>query len=174
MVSSAAQGRLDGWDRHLGHGRYLLDAHLLQVEEGDAGLLAFAELGYGAVQGGNLFGIVVRFGGQRLQGMGHVFVVEAQVVLDSCEVVLQGVEGDAVYPRAECRESLVGVEPAPHTDEGLLREVVAQRLIAARLYEEVVAHGAQVPLHQTAECPLIVQEQHTGDQEYFFGSRHGV
>lgn len=163
MVSSAAQGRLDGTDAHLRHGCYLLDAHLLQVEERDTGFLALAQHADGAVQGCYLLVIVVGLGGQVLYGRYHVFIVEAQVMLHSLEMVLIGGEGNAVYPRAERRESLVGVEPAPHTDEGLLREVVAQRLIAARLYEEVVAHGAQIPLHQSAECTPIVQEQHTGD-----------
>ena len=84
-------------------------------------------------------------------------------MLHSLEMVLIGGEGNAVYPRAERREPLVRVQSAPHTDEGLLREVIAQRLIATRLYEEVAAHGTQIPLHQSAECTPIVQEQHTGD-----------
>ena len=84
-------------------------------------------------------------------------------MLHSLEMVLIGGECYAVYPRAECREPLVRVQSAPHTYEGLLREVIAQRLIATRLYEEVAAHRAQIPLHQSAECTLIVQEQHTGD-----------
>ena len=95
-------------------------------------------------------------------------------MLHSLEMVLIGGEGNAVHPRAERREPLVAVQSAPHTDEGLLREVIAQRLIATRLYEEVAAHRAQIPLHQSAECTPIVQEQHTGDKEYFFGSGHGV
>ena len=163
MVASTAQCRLDGTNAHLRHGRYLLDAHLLQVEERDAGLLAFVQQAYGAVQGGNLIDVTVRLGGQVLQGRYHVFIVEAQVMLHSLEMVLIGGEGNAVHPRAERREPLVRVQSAPHTDEGLLREVIAQRLIATRLYEEVAAHGAQIPLHQSAECTPIVQEQHTGD-----------
>ena len=84
-------------------------------------------------------------------------------MLHSLEMVLIGGEGDALFTRAESREPLVGVQSGQYTDEGLLREVIAQRLIATRLYEEVAAHGAQIPLHQSAECPPIVQEQHTGD-----------
>lgn len=173
MVSSAAQRCLDGSDRHFRHGRYLLDAHLLQVEERDAGLLALAQHTDGAVQSRYLLGIIVGLHGQVLQGGCHVLIVETQVMLHSLEMVLIGGEGDAVHPRAERREPLVAVQSAPHTDEGLLREVIAQRLIATRLYEEVAAHRAQIPLHQSAECTPIVQEQHTGDKEYFFGSRHG-
>ena len=102
-----------------------------------------------------------------------MLIVETQVMLHSLEMVLIGGEGNAVHPRAERREPLVAVQSPPHTDERLLREVIAQRLIATRLYEEVAAHRAQIPLHQSAECTPIVQEQHTGDKEYFFGSGHG-
>ena len=102
-----------------------------------------------------------------------MLIIEAQVMLRSSEMVLIGVVGNAVEPRAECREPLVTVHPLPCTDEGLLREVIAQRLITTRLYEEVTAHRAQIPLHQSAEGALVIQEHHTGDKEYFFGSRHG-
>lgn len=173
MVSSAAQRCLDGAGTHLRHGRYLLDAHLLQVEECDAGLLALAQHTDGAVQGRYLLSIIVGLHGQVLQGGCRVLIVETQVMLHSLEMVLIGGEGNAVHPRAERREPLVAVQSAPHTDEGLLREVIAQRLIATRLYEEVAAHRAQIPLHQSAECTPIVQEQHTGDKEYFFGGGHG-
>lgn len=163
MVAPAAQRCLDGRDAHLRHGRYLLDAHLLQVEECDAGFLALAQHADGAVQGRYLLVIVVGLDGQALYGRSHVLIIEAQVMLHSLEMVLIGGEGDAVHPRAERREPLVRVQSAPHTDERLLREVIAQRLIATRLYEEVAAHRAQIPLHQSAECMPIVQEQHTGD-----------
>ena len=51
MVASAAQRCLDGAGTHFRHSRYFLDAHLLQVEECDAGLLALAQHADGAVQG---------------------------------------------------------------------------------------------------------------------------
>ena len=102
-----------------------------------------------------------------------MLIVEAQVMLRSSEMALIGIVGNAVEPSAECREPLVTVHPLPCTDEGLLREVIAQHLIATRLDEEVPVHRAQVPLHQSAEGTLVIQEHHTGDKEYFFGSRHG-
>ena len=102
-----------------------------------------------------------------------MLIVEAQVMLRSSEMALIGIVGNAVEPRAECREPLVTVHPLPCTDEGLLCEVIAQRLIATRLDEEVPVHGAQVPLHQSAEGTLVAKQYHTGDKEYFFGSRHG-
>ena len=80
MVSSAAQRCLDGSDRHFRHGRYFLDAHLLQVEERDAGLLALAQHTDGAVQSRYLLGIIVGLHDQVLQGGCHVLVVETQVV----------------------------------------------------------------------------------------------
>ena len=87
-----------------------------------------------------------------------MLIVEAQVMLHVSEMALIGVVGNAVEPRAECREPLVTVHPLPCTDEGLLCEVIAQRLIATRLDEEVPVHRAQVPLHQSAEGTPIVQE----------------
>ena len=68
MVSSAAQRCLNGSDRHFRHSRYLLDVHLLQVEERDAGLLTLAQHSDGAVQGGYLLSIIVGLHGQMLQG----------------------------------------------------------------------------------------------------------
>ena len=173
MVASTAQCRLDGARAHLRHSGYLLDAHLLQIEEGDAGAFPLVQLYYGAVEGRYLFTIVVCFVCQALYRGSHMLIVEAHIVFHPSKMVLIGRIGNTVEPCAERGKPLIAVQPPPRTDEGLLRKIIAQCLVTTRLDEEVSVHRAQIPLHQLAEGTLVAKQHHTGDKENFFGSRHG-
>ena len=96
-----------------------------------------------------------------------MLIVEAHRMFHPNKMVLIGRIGDAIEPRAERGEPFVGVQPPPRTDEGLLREVIAQCLVTTRLDEEVSVHRAQIPLHQPAEGTLVAKQHHTGDKENF-------
>src|SRR5262249_6396383 len=138
--------------------RGLLVRELAPAGERDRGALILREVPEGALEVEAEQRAAPR---GRRRGVGRLGVARRLAPPAMVEV---DVVGDPVQPRREPRVLAEAGEATIGAQEGLLRQVVGERLLAAREAAQEAAHGALVTSYELAERVAVLEEDHARDQ----------